>query len=165
MNKYQIYVSQEDLFNYIQENNVPNKRIFREQDFLYVYPDPGYSFLDSREFINGYVSFNLPEELKGLKKVTPEEFLIAIGYLPEKPKVSSSKVFPIKAEDIHYICEADSSDHLCVDVVKGEDSAYVKMGRGFYTYESVKLSPESLIELGSDLVRLGVALRDGTYEE
>lgn len=162
MNKYQIYVSQEDLFNYIQENNVPNKRIFREQDFLYVYPDPGYSFLDSREFINGYVSFNLPEELKGLKKVTPEEFLIAIGYLPEKPKVSSSKVFPIKAEDIHYICESYQQDFLSVR--KSVDNALVSIKEGGRE-STIKLSPEGLIELGSDLVRLGVSLRDGTYEE
>ena len=164
MNKYEIYTPQEDLFDYIQESHITNKHLFKEQDFLYVYPDRGYSFFDRREFINGYVAYNLPEDLNGFQEVSPEEFLIAIGYLPQKPKVSSSKVSPIKAEDIHYICEVNGSDHLCVDVVKGEDSAYVKMGRGFYTYESVKLSPESLIELGSDLVRLGVALRDGTYE-
>ena len=168
MNKYNVYTPENELLNFINENGIEDKSKFpgSSYDFEYIYGDENnVSFYNQREdTIDGclrlYITHHLPQDAK---EVSPEDFLIAIGYLPEKPKVSSSKVFPIKAEDIHYICEVDNNDHLSVEVVK-EGSAYIKMGRGFYTYESVKLSPESLIELGSDLVRLGVALRDGTYE-
>lgn len=165
MNKYAIYVSKNDLHNFIKDNDIKDERRFRDcRDFEYVYEECGdaINYFDSNgDFINGWKRLSFLQYVCNTAvEVTPEEFLIAIGYLPEKPEVS-----PIKAEDIHYICEVDNNDHLSVEVVKEEGSAYIKMGRGFYTYESVKLSPEGLIELGSDLVRLGVALRDGTYEE
>lgn len=170
MNKYEIYVDKTELFNYIESNNIKNQNKFEEivSDFCYVYPDGGYVNFFSKEYncIDGVGEGSIQEHLSGKGvKVTPEEFLIAIGYLPQKPSVSSSNVSPIKAEDIHYICELHADDRLYVER-DGIENVLIKIGNYDSGYiESVRLSPEGLIELGSDLVRLGVALRDGTYQE
>ena len=170
MNKYDVYTPEDELLNFINENGIEDKYKFpgSSYDFEYIFGDDNIvSFYNQREgTIDGclrpYITHHLPQDAK---EVSPEDFLIAIGYLPEKQKVSSSKVSPIKAEDIHYICELDGKDYLSVEKAPGQDTVYIKAGRDSSVYTAVKLSPEGLIELGSDLVRLGVSLRDGTYEE
>ena len=170
MNKYTIYVSKNDLHNFIKDNDIKDERRFRDcRDFGHVYEECGdaINYFDSNgDFINGWRGLSFLQYVCNTAvEVSPEDFLIAIGYLPEKQKVSYSKVSPIKAEDIHYICELDGKDYLSVEKAPGQDTVYIKAGRDSSVYTAVKLSPEGLIELGSDLVRLGVSLRDGTYEE
>ena len=168
MNKYAIYVSKNDLHNFIKDNDIKDERRFRDcRDFEHVYEEYGDAvnyFDNNGDFINGWKRLSFLQYVCNTAvEVSPEEFLIAIGYLPEK--VEPKLVSPIKAEDIHYICELDSDDRLYVER-DGFENVCIRMGDYDSDYvESVRLSPEGLIELGSDLVRLGVSLRDGTYEE
>ena len=160
MNKYEIYVNRNELANYIKENNIVDKGCFRrgQLDFQYVNYDTAerVNYFDEDNFINGWTKSKFLEYVCDFGgEVSPEEFLIAIGYLPEKEEMKIQKINP---EDIHYICEADTEDRLSVSADSFGDT-YIRVG-GDYNFASVRLSPEGLIELGSDLVKLGVQLRD-----
>ena len=162
MNKYEIYVNTNKLSEFIKDNNIEDKRKFSgHRDFEYVYWDKSnniVNFFDKDGFIDGWSEKRFCLAVgESAKEVSPEEFLIAIGYI-EKPE--SFKIPEIKPESIHYICEEDNHDRLSVAVVD-PDKTYLKVGNSEGGYiKSVCLSPEGLIQLGSDLVKLGVQLRD-----
>ena len=159
MNKYEIYVNKNDLSKFIKDNNIKDERKFRaSRDFEHVYDSysDAVNYFSEAGFINGWTKGSFLWYVSDIgKEVSPEEFLIAIGYLPAKEEMKIQKINP---EDIHYICEFDAEDRLSVY----EDpfgNTCIRVGSE-YNFGSVRLSPESLIQLGSDLVKLGVQLRD-----
>ena len=159
MNKYEIYVNKNDLSKFIKDNNIKDERKFRDsRDFEHVYEESSsaINYFDKDNFINGWTKGSFLWYVSDIgQEVSPEEFLIAIGYLPVKQETNIKKISP---EDIHYICELAPEDSLSVSVNSSGDT-YIRVGND-YSVGSVRLSPEGLIELGSDLVKLGVQLRD-----
>lgn len=89
-------------------------------------------------------------------RVTPEEFLIAIGYL-EDTEQSVFVAEKLKVADVHYIDSYYPSDTYFLSLYENSYGEVYLQSRSGNKYTSIGLSPESLIALGKDLIQIGVS--------